>query len=244
MKSFRIAIVILINFFTISGCYAQEKEVLVFYKTEGFWHNSIPAGTKALEDLGEENGFAVEGTDDAGIFNEDDIKRFNLVIFLNTTGNILNEKQQQVFEDYINSGGNFFGIHAAADTEYDWEWYGKLVGAYFKSHPKIQEAVIIVEKPQHPAIAHYPERFKRKDEWYNYKNINPEINVLLRLDESSYQGGENGQFHPLTWYRNLEGGGKMIYTGGGHTIESYTEPSFLDHLRRCIFFALGEEGSE
>ncbi len=212
--------------------------MLVFYKTEGFWHKSIPAGYQAIEDLGEDHGFKTDETDDAGEFTKGNLESYDLVIFLNTTGDILNEEQQEAFEEFIENGGSFFGIHAAADTEYDWEWYGKLVGAYFVSHPKVQEAEVVVTMPNHPAVAHLPERWVRKDEWYNYKNINPENKVLLKLDESTYKGGTNGEDHPLAWYRELEGGGIAIYTGVGHTIQSYTEPAFVEHLLRSIMFAL------
>lgn len=215
--------------------------MLVFHKTEGFYHESIPTGVQTLIDLGEANNFSVKETDDADIFTEAELNKFELIIFLNTTGNVLNEKQQTAFEAYINSGGNYFGIHSAADTEYDWDFYGTLAGAYFHSHPEIQEAEVTVEKTDHPAVAHLPQKWTRTDEWYNYKEINPEINILLSLDESTYKGGTNGDFHPIAWYRSLEGGGVAIYTGGGHTIQSYSEPLFMKHLLACILFALGEE---
>lgn len=220
---------------------AQENQVLIFHKTEGYHHESIPPGIAAIKNLGELNNFKVTETDDAEQFTENNLKKYQLVLFLSTTGNVLDETQQKTFEDYINKGGNFFGIHAASDTEYDWEWFGHLVGAYFMSHPKIQKADVKVENPLHPTVAHLPETWTRTDEWYNFKDINPKINVLLSLDESSYEGGENGENHPIAWYRKLEGGGKSIYTGGGHTDESYSEHAFREHLLQCILFALRGE---
>ena len=220
---------------------AQGNQVLVFNKTEGYHHKSIPTGTATIKKLGEQNNFKVTETYDAGQFTENNLKKYQLVIFLSTTGNVLDEGQQMAFEDYINKGGNYFGIHAATDTEYDWKWYGDLVGAYFLSHPKIQEANVIVEKPLHPTVAHLPKIWTRTDEWYNLKDINPKINVLLNLDETSYEGGENGEIHPIAWYREMKGGGKSIYTGGGHTDESYSEPAFREHLLQCILFALGRK---
>lgn len=222
---------------------AQEKKVLVFYKTAGFWHESIPAGYQAIEDLGEDNDFIVESTDESGEFTEDGLKEYDLVIFYNTTGDVLDEEQQEAFENYIAEGGNFFGIHSAADTEYDWKWYVELVGAYFVDHPEVQEAELVVEQPKHPTVAHLPARWKRTDEWYNYKDINPENEVLLTIDESTYSGGTNGEDHPIAWYRNLEGGGRMVYTGLGHTIQSYVEPAFVEHLLQSILFAMGEENN-
>lgn len=234
-----ILVSILFFAFSLAGSlHAQEKKVLVFYKTEGFWHKSIPAGYQAIADMGENNGFDTDETDDADDFTKENLQEYDLVIFLNTTGDVLDKRQQEAFRDYIDNGGSFFGIHAAADTEYDWEWYGKLVGAYFVDHPKVQEAEVIVQMPDHPAVSHLPERWTRKDEWYNYKNINPENKVLLTLDESTYEGGKNGDHHPIAWYRELEGGGISIYTGGGHTIQSYAEPAFLEHLLQSILFAM------
>lgn len=231
----------LVYFVNFSTVFAQNKDVLVFYKTEGFWHKSIPAGYQAIEELGEERGFDVKATEETDDFSRDKLEKYELVIFLNTTGNVLDDEEEEAFEDYMGNGGNFFGIHSAADTEYEWEWYGKLVGAYFESHPKVTEAKIEVEKPDHPMVSHLPEIWTRTDEWYNYKNINPEMIVLLNLDENSYEGGKNGKNHPIAWYQDLEGGGKAIYTGGGHTIESYVEPAFREHLLKGILFAFGEQ---
>lgn len=227
-------------FFNFSFAYAQEKNVLVFHKTEGFYHKSIPKGIKTIQELGKEHNFKVEETRNAENFTNDQLKKYTLVIFLNTTGDVLDLQQQNAFEDFINNGGSFFGIHAATDTEYDWAWYGTLVGAYFKNHPKIAKAEITVKAPNHPAVAHLPSTWVRVDEWYNFKNINPEITVLLNLEERTYKGGEHGENHPIAWYQELDGGGRSIYTGGGHTEESYDEPDFREHLLQSILFALGE----
>lgn len=222
---------------------AQEKEVLVFHKTEGFYHESIPTGIETLKDLGVKNGFAVEETNDSEYFTEEKLREYELIIFLNTSGDVLNETQQSAFKNYIESGGSFFGIHAAADTEFNWKWYGKLVGAYFLDHPEIQKANIIVEAPEHPVVSHLPSVWQRNDEWYNYQEINPEIKVLLRLDEKSYEGGKNGMHHPIAWYQELESGGIAIYTGSGHTKESYAEPAFKEHLLQAICYALNRDNS-
>lgn len=227
-------LIFLSNFFFLA---AQEKEVLVFHKTDGFYHESIPTGVEALKKLGEENDFNVTATEDAQSFSERNLQKYDLVIFLNTTGNVLNEEQEKAFEQYMNDGGNFFGIHSAADTEYDWQWYGDLVGAYFVSHPAVQEAEITVVKKNHPTVAHLPETWKRTDEWYNYKDINPNIEVVMLLDENTYEGGENKDYHPIAWFQELNGGGKALYTGGGHTKEAYSEEDFMEHLLQSILFA-------
>lgn len=244
-----VAIYILI-FFGLNSGYAQEtenedkrdkKEVLVFYKTEGFWHESIPTGRDFISDLGEDNDFEVSSTKDADDFHSDDLKGYDLVVFLNTTGNVFDEKEQEGFKNYIENGGNFFGIHAAADTEGDWPWFVELVGGFFDGHPEVQQADIKLNMPDHPAVSHLPKVWTRTDEWYNYRNLNPEMQVLLYLDENSYEGGTNGEEHPIAWFRETGHGGVSIYTGLGHTIQSYIEPSFQEHILNSILFALGEE---
>ena len=133
------------------------------------------------------------------------------------------------------------GIHAASDTEYGWPWYGKLVGAYFTSHPNdpnVREAKMNVVNREHPSTVHLKDTWVRNDEWYNYENINPDMNVLIYLDETSYEGGTNGDNHPIAWYQEFDGG-RVFYTGGGHTNESYDEPDFQKHLVGGINYCLG-----
>ena len=205
------------------------NRVLVFSKTKGFRHASIPVGKLAIMKLGQENGFGVDTTEDAGKFTEANLKQYSAVIWLSTTGNVLDEVQQAQFERYIQAGGGFVGIHAAADTEYDWPWYNQLVGAYFLNHPKQQNAEIEVIDKTHPSTKMLPDRWKRFDEWYSYKSIVPELKVLAKLDEKTYEGGKNGDNHPFIWHRDFDGG-KSFYTGGGHTDESYSDPLFLQHI--------------
>ncbi len=236
------------NFLTLIGLllliipfsfWAQSsKKVLIFSKTEGYRHKSIENGIKSIEKLGLENNFIVDKTE-----NSDSLivklKSIDAVVFLSTTGDILNELQQKEFENFIKNGGGFVGIHAAADTEYDWPWYGEMVGAYFKSHPKKQEAKIKIINHNHPATKFLEETWNRYDEWYNYKNINAHIHVLMLLDESSYNGGENGEYHPIAWFQEYEGG-KIFYTGLGHTSESYVDNKFLNHILGAIKYVLND----
>lgn len=218
---------------------SANPSILVFSKTGGFRHDAIEKGTAAIEALGRENGFDVEHTEDSTLFTANYLKKFKAIIFLSTTGDILNNEQQKAFEQYIQHGGGFVGVHAAADTEYDWPWYNKLVGAWFLSHPKQQNATIDVLDKNHPSTQHLPDRWTRWDEWYNYKDINPETHVLMKLDEGSYEGGENGENHPIAWYHTFDGG-RAFYTGLGHTKESYDEEHFKKHLLGGIKYAMGE----
>lgn len=212
--------------------------ILVFHKTAGFVHKSIPAGIQTLTELAGENGFAIEATDDASVFNAKDLAKYKAVVFLSTTGDVLNTEQQAAFEEYIRNGNGFVGIHAAADTEYDWPWYNQLVGAYFNSHPKPQQATVVVTDKNHPSTQHLPDRWSRSDEWYNYKSIVAGIKVLCVLYESSYEGGENGSGHPIAWYREFDGG-RAFYTGGGHTDDAFAEPDFRRHILGGIRYAMG-----
>lgn len=221
-----------------NACMQEPPRVLVFSKTKAFRHESIKAGKEALIKLGAEKGFGVDTTESSEAFTEDNLKKYRAVIFLSTTGDVLDQAQQNQFMRFIQAGGGYVGIHAAADTEYDWWWYGKLVGAYFKSHPKIQEATFKKVKPF--GEDHLPDEWIRTDELYNYKNISDAITVLYNLDETSYQGGENGENHPIAWYQEYDGG-RSFYTGLGHTNESFTEALFLDHLYQGIKYAIGEK---
>lgn len=211
--------------------------MLVFSKTKGYRHESIEAGKEAIIALGKQHGFEVDTTENADLFNEENLKRYQTIIFLSTTMDVLDVVQQADFKRFIEAGGGFVGIHAAADTEYEWPWYGKLLGAYFKSHPETQEAT--VKKVSAFGTNTSPDTWTRTDEWYNYKKISPDIHVIYNLDETSYKGGENGESHPIAWYHEFEGG-RSFYTGMGHTKESYTDSVYLDHLLQGIKYALGE----
>ncbi len=221
-----------------------DFRVMVFSKTAGFRHDSIPAGIEAIRELGKDGNFEVEATEDAEAFTRENLERFAAVVFLNTTGDVLARAQEEAFEAFISSGGGYVGVHSAADTEYDWEWYGSLVGAYFKTHPKIQEGVNVVEDRTHPSTHHLPDRWRRTDEWYCYRSSPRErVRVLVSLDETTYEGGSMGADHPISWCQEF-GGGRSWYTGGGHTAESYSEPSFSAHLLGGILWAAGKAAWE
>ncbi|MGW4226814.1 ThuA domain-containing protein [Streptomyces bauhiniae] len=217
----------------------ETGRVLVFSKTAGFRHDSIPDGIAAMQQLGATDGLTVDATEDATAFTTRNLRRYDAVVFLSTTGDVLNSAQQRAFESYIRQGGGYVGIHAAADTEYDWPFYGGLAGAWFDSHPAIQPATVVVEDHAHPSTAALPARWERTDEWYNYRS-NPRANahVLASLDESSYSGGTMDGDHPIAWCQSYQGG-RAFYTGGGHTRESYADPAFRAHLLGGLRWATG-----
>ncbi|MFD5799745.1 ThuA domain-containing protein [Streptomyces sp. NPDC127020] len=219
---------------------AADFDVLVFSKTAGFRHDAIPAGIDALRELGGQGGFTVTATEDAAAFTPSGLSGYEAVVFLNTTGDVLNGSQQAAFETYVDSGGGFVGVHAAADTEYDWPYYGRLVGAYFDSHPAIQQATLATEDRTHPATAHLGATWTRTDEWYNYRaNPRPGVHVLQTLDETTYSGGSMGADHPITWCHS-QGDGRSFYTGLGHTAQSYSDPAFRSLLLGAVRYAAGQ----
>lgn len=235
MKSY---VSIFVLFCLLFSCAEKKKnKVLVFSKTKGYRHEAIGVGKLTFLELGEKNGFDVDTTENADFFTEDSLKRYQAVVFLNTTQDVLDPVQQADFKRFIEAGGGFMGIHAAADTEYEWPWYGDLLGAYFKSHPRTQQAKF--KKAQDSELVkNLPEEWIRTDELYNYKKISKDIKVLYTLDESSYEGGENGDYHPIAWYHEFEGG-RSFYTGMGHTPESYADSLFRDHLLQGIKYVTG-----
>jgi type 1 glutamine amidotransferase len=219
-------------------------DVLVFSKTAGFRHDAIPVGIQTIRDLGAANNFTVTATEDAAAFTTSNLAQYEAVVFLNTTGDVLNATQQTAFESYIGSGRGYVGVHAAADTEYDWPFYGNLVGAWFASHPAIQQANVKVEDRGHAATGHLPQTWTRTDEWYNYRtNARSTAHVLATLDESSYSGGGMGADHPHSWCKSYSGG-RSFYTGGGHTQASYAEPAFRNHLLGGIRYASGRSKAD
>lgn len=229
----------------VHATFAQPPTInlLVFSKTAAFRHQSIEAGKKALAQLAREKGAGIRFTEDATEFSEANLKKYNTVVFLNTTGDILNPEQQSAFERYIQAGGGYVGIHAATDTEYEWPWYGKLAGAYFLDHPmpnNVQKGKFIVALKNHWATKGMPDTFERTDEFYSFKDISPAINVVLKLDETSYVGGKNGDNHPMSWFQEFDGG-RAFYTAMGHTDETFSEPLFLNHLWAGIQYTTGGE---
>lgn len=213
----------------------ENPRVVVFSKTAAFRHDSIPDACAALRKMGESGHFRATFTEDAAEFVAK-LKSSDVAVFLMTTGDVLDAAQQRAFESWYRSGGGYVGVHAASDTEYDWPWYGRLVGAYFAGHPAQQDAVVRIEDRAHPSTAHLPLEWKRWDEWYNFRsNPRSAVRVLASLDESTYKGGTMGD-HPATWCHESDGG-RSWYTALGHTKESYAEAPFVESLTQGILWA-------
>lgn len=222
---------------------STPTRVLLFSETREFRHSSIESALKALEELAVSVGIQTTRADDSsGVFTEMNLANYDAVIWVLTSGDVLNADEQVAFEGYIRSNGGYAGIHAASDTEYDWPWYGALVGAYFERHPDVQSATQNVEDGSHSSTSHLGSSWTRTDEWYDY-NSNPrtQVNVLLSLDEDSYSDGGMGSDHPSAWYHEYDGG-RSWYTGGGHTETSYSESDFRAHLLGGLLYAAGRDG--
>lgn len=229
--------------------------VLVFTRTSGFRHDSIRDGIEAFRSLGVDGGFGVDAAEDPAVFSDENLARYRVLAFLNTTGTIVDTPEQRAaIERFIGRGGGFVGVHAAADTEYDWPFYGELVGAYFKNHPHQQQASFVNEAPDHPATAHLPERWTLYDEHYSFR-INPrdKVRVLLSIDESSYAqdpnsshqptsptypAGETGTMgdHPMSWCHDRLGG-RAWYSAAGHEPSLYADAAYRQFLLQGVLTA-------
>lgn len=229
---------LLVMALSLGTLHAQSsKSVLIFSKTTGFRHQSIPKGVATVSKLLKDNNIKYKHTEDAIHFHADSLKKYDAVIFLNTTGDILDARQKENFQKFIQSGNGYVGIHAASDTEYNWPWYGALVGGYFASHPAVQEARIEVINRRHPSTRHLQKTWIHRDEWYDFKDVKEGLNILMALDETSYKGGKMGKFHPIAWFQQFDGG-RAFYTGLGHTDESYDSELLQKHIVGGIQYVL------
>lgn len=231
---------------------AAQFNVLLFTKTSGWHHDGVHAGVTAVQELGKLHDFEVFWTADAGrVMNDAELSKYQAVIFLLTTGDVLDETQQAAFERYIRRGGGYVGVHSAADTEHRWPWYNKLVGHMFHVHPAIQSAIVKVEQGNFPGMERFAPRNLFTDEWYEFGPAqSKDLVYLLSVDETSYRPQTNwpdrvgkgmGAFHPISWYQHYDGG-RSFYTGMGHMAATYRDPVFLHHLYGGIYWAATGRG--
>ncbi|KRV50567.1 Crp/Fnr family transcriptional regulator [Wenjunlia vitaminophila] len=208
----------------------RPPSVLVFTRTNGYRHDSIPDGVAAFRALGAEHGFSVRHTEDPDAFT-DDLGTVRAVVFLSTMREVLTPEARDALRGYMAAGGGFVGVHSAAGTELHWPYFGELIGARFTHHPPLQPGVVVVEDHDHPATRHLGDTWPLVDEWYEFQdNPRGRVRVLLRVDEDSYGSGTMGADHPLAWSRELDGGGRSFFTSLGHTREIYADPDFRRHL--------------
>jgi type 1 glutamine amidotransferase len=218
----------------------ERFRVLLFSRTAGFRHDSIPVAIAAIRSGQRDGGYRVEATEDPSQLTAENLARFHVVVFLMTTGDVLDDAQQSAFAAWMNAGGAYLGVHSASDTEYDWPFYGDLVGAYFARHPDLQTATVTLAEPSHPAVARVPSPWVRHDEWYDFRtNPRGTVTVLATVDEATYSGGGMGADHPMVWAHEMPGGGRAFYTGMGHTSESWAEPAFRQHIASALDWLAG-----
>ncbi|MEV5438790.1 ThuA domain-containing protein [Streptomyces sp. NPDC052682] len=211
----------------------MAPRLLVYSRTTAYRHDSIPAGIAALRALG---GFEVDATEDPAVL-EHPLDAYAAVVFLSTSGEVLTPRGRERLAAYVDAGGGFAGVHAAACTEYDWPYYGRMLGTWFARHPEHQPGRAVVEDHDHPATRHLPAVWHVTDEWYDFRtNPRAAVHVLVRADESSYEGGGMGDDHPVVWCRR-QGAGRVFYTALGHAPEAYHDPHFRAHLRGGIGWA-------
>ena len=231
---------VLIGLMVMSACREdQQYRVLVFSKTTAFRHESIAEGKKMFLELGAMHAIQIDTTESALFFSDTTLAKYDAVVFLSTTGDVLDSLQQLAFERYIRSGKGFVGIHSASDTEYQWPWYGRLVGAYFKNHPKVQRA-LFQKIEESPLTEGLPQQWYRTDEEYNFQSLPQHVTVLYQLIENSYEGGEHPDNHPIAWYQEFDGG-RSFYTAMGHTKESYADPFFQQHVLLALNYVIRKD---
>ncbi|MEQ8473530.1 MAG: ThuA domain-containing protein [Marinoscillum sp.] len=230
----------IITLFLLSASYSGfGQSLLVFTKTNGYRHESIETGMKTLEGIVKELDFEIKFSEDSLDINQDQLDSIDVLVFLSTSGDILNDDQQQVVEHFIKQGKGFVGIHGASATEYDWKWYGELVGRFFVNHPRVQAATVNINQDD-PITQNLPKSMIITDEWYNFKTPFPEsLHILMTLDESTYDGGTMGELHPVTWYHEFDGG-RAFYTALGHTEETFQNEHFRELLKRAIKWTLNK----
>lgn len=209
---------------------AKRDKILVFSLTKSYRHKSIADGIAAIRKLAAANRFDVDTSESVTSFTKENLNKYKALVFLNPTGsNVFSDEQKQALKGYINNGGGLLGVHAATDFCFEWEWYGKMMGAFFNDHPKVQQAQLVVVNPKDKLVKGMPAIWLHTDEWYNFKAFNENVKVLVKVDETSYQGGKMRNDHPIVWCHEFEGG-RVFYTGLGHTPATYTDELFLKQL--------------
>jgi hypothetical protein len=253
MKTFikTTTIIILFSIFARQTGFSQKMNILVFSKTAGYRHDCIEDATAALKNIAQKQNWHIDATEDSLVFTSGNLKKYDVVIFLQTTNNILNHNQQEAFESYIENGGSLVTIHSGTVTEYEWPWYENAIGAYFTGHPPVQPGKVIIEDRNHPSTEHFPDSvWVIDDEWYSFdRNPREDVHVLMSIDENSYEVDDNRWFegveqrmgdHPLVWYKKV-GKGRVFQTALGHESELYQNKLFQKHLIGAIEWAGNKE---
>lgn len=239
---------------TIAACSPPKSErmnIVVTTQTEGFRHDNIPVAVDALQKLAAKSNWQLHHTEDPLYFSKSSLDTIDLIIFLQTSGDIFADVQKQAIELFVENGGGLLTIHTGTVTENQWEWYIDNLGAVFIGHPPVQEGRLIIEDRSHPATSFFPDSiWIIEDEWYSFdRNPREQVNVLISIDESSYDVDNNEWFeganqrmgdHPLVWYRHA-GEGRIFQTALGHPEQLYSDPLFINHIKGAILWTAGQK---
>ncbi len=226
------------------SAWAQAARVLVFSHSTGYRHASIEPGVAALKALGDRRGMTVVASEDPAIFDGDGLKGFDAIVLLSNSTKPDDPSSEwwvgdrrETLQAFVRGGGGIVGIHAAADSHYHWPWFGRMIGAWFTSHPEgIPAGEVTVTDPAHPATRGLASPERRSDEWYYFQDHDPTTDVLATLDPASI-GEADVNPNPAAWSHEFEGG-RVFYTAMGHTAESFSEPWFLKHLEGGLDWVL------
>ena len=227
--------------------------ILIFSKQNGYAEQKqVLASDLALVEMAEREGWSYFVTENGAVFNAEQLKHFQAVVWNNTSGDVLTPAQRDAFKSYMEGGGGFVGIHGAGgDPSYAWKWYvDTLIGAQFigiATGPQFTQATIKVEDRNDPATRLLPENWSRVDEWYSFAaSPRAKVHVLAAVDESTYSpraGAKDLRMgdHPVVW-KHCVGSGRAFYSALGHAANTYDEPLHLAMLRGAIEWAAGVAG--
>jgi len=227
---------------------ASKGRILVYSGSTGYRHESIPAAVEALKAIGAKAGYTVDASEDPEVFSAENLKQYKILVLIsNSTDPKKPESEwftgsrRDALQGFLKDGKGVIGLHAAADSHYNWPWYGQMIGGYFERHPKgTPKGTLTVVDAKHPATAKLPKTIERNDEWYYYKDFNPTMRVLVTIDPASIGDGETDvNPNPLVWCHDF-GGGRVFYSALGHTPESYSEPYMVNLLAGALAYAAGK----
>lgn len=235
----------------LSSVFAKSKtHVLIYTKNETgegmYIHDNIEASVKALQKICQAHDITSDVSDDPALFTPDNLKQYDVLIFSNSNNKAFdNQAQRDAFQQYIQNGGRFMGIHSACASERDWPWFWAMVGGTFVRHPKLQEFDIKVIDGDHPSTQHLGDTWAWEDECYLLHHLNPDIKVVLAADLTTikddkldeFPGTMFGDYFPIAWYHTFDGG-RQFYTALGHKIEYYQDENFIKHLEGGLLWLL------
>ncbi|MEO5979169.1 MAG: ThuA domain-containing protein [Chryseolinea sp.] len=232
-------IILLLCILPLFSLVKAPKKILIYtHNGKGYVHDNRADATIALTKLCADNGFETFATEDPAHFTAENLKQYKCIIFASTNNEAFdNEDQKKAFVDYIHNGGGFVGIHSASGSERQWPWFSSMLGGKFVRHPELQKFTIKVIDKTHPSTKFLSDTWTWEDECYYTNQLNPDIRVLLAVDlttitddkKGEYPGNTFGNYFPLAWYHEFEGG-RQFYTALGHKSEYYKDPTFLKHL--------------